>query len=111
MQPLVDIGANLALKAFRDDLPDVLARAAAAGVEAAIVTGPSLEVSRQAQALVTARAARPRLYATAGVHPHHASEARGSWLDELRAMARRPGVVAVGECGLDFDRNYSPRED
>jgi len=111
MEPLVDIGANLASKAFRADLPAVLARAAAAGVEAVLVTGTSLEVSRQAADMVTAAAARPRLYATAGVHPHHASEAAGAWIDELTAVARRPGVVAVGECGLDFERNYSPRDD
>jgi TatD DNase family protein len=105
---LVDIGANLTSKAFHGDLAAVRARAAAAGVEAIVVTGTSVTDSADAAALA---ATSGELYATAGVHPHHAREAGGDWLAELRAIARRPRVVAVGECGLDFDRNFSPRAD
>jgi TatD DNase family protein len=110
MESLVDIGANLASKVFRADLPAVIARAAAAGVDALVVTGTSLDVSARAADIAAEHAARG-LYATAGVHPHHAREVAGDWVAALRALARRPRVVAVGECGLDFDRNYSPRAD
>ena len=48
------------------------------------------------------------MYATAGVHPHHAGELTDSELPRLRALLREPGVVAAGECGLDYYRNYSP---
>jgi TatD DNase family protein len=107
---LVDIGANLANKAFRADLPAVLARAAGAGVGVIVVTGTSVEISHAALSIATAprEGACPSLYATAGVHPHHASTLTGAALDALRALLARPEVVAVGECGLDYDRNYSP---
>jgi TatD DNase family protein len=51
-----------------------------------------------------------RLFATAGVHPHHAAELTGSAVSELAELARRPEVVAVGECGLDYYRDLAPRE-
>jgi TatD DNase family protein len=107
---LVDIGANLTSPAFRDDLPAVMARAAEAGVATMVVTGGDLETSQQGAALAERHGA---LYATAGVHPHHAGEvlaAGTAWMDELRALARRPRVVALGECGLDFFRNFSGRD-
>ena len=107
---MIDIGANLTSKSFGRDLPSVIERAAAAGVDTLVVTGTSLAVSRAAADL-TARPAPAALYATAGVHPHHAVEAKGDWLAELRALAGRPRVVALGECGLDFNRNFSPQAD
>jgi len=107
---VIDIGANLTSKTFQRDLPAVIDRAAAAGVDTLVVTGTSLAGSRAAADLA-GRSARAALYATAGVHPHHAVEATGDWLGELRALAARPRVVALGECGLDFNRNYSPRDD
>ena len=106
---LVDIGANLTHASFREDLDAVLVRARANGVGTIVVTGTSVQESRRAVELAEAY---PRvLYATAGVHPHHAVEATGDWLAELRALAGRSRVVALGECGLDFNRNYSPRAD
>ena len=109
---LIDIGANLTSKTFQRDLPAVIDRAAAAGVHTLVVTGTSLAGSHAAAAL-TERPARAALYATAGVHPHHALEATaaGDWLAQLRGLAERTRVVAVGECGLDFNRNYSPQAD
>jgi TatD DNase family protein len=107
---VIDIGANLTSKSFQRDLPQVLERAAAAGVHTLVVTGTSLGGSRAAAAL----AAQPgpvALHATAGVHPHHAVEATGTWLTDLRALAADPRVVALGECGLDFNHDYSPRPD
>jgi TatD DNase family protein len=107
---VIDIGANLPSKAFARDLPAVIDRAAAAGLEAVVITGTSLAGSRAAADLA-ANPAAVALYATAGIHPHHAVEAAGDWLAELRASALRSGVVALGECGLDFNRDYAPRVD
>jgi TatD DNase family protein len=107
---MIDIGANLTAAAFKRDLSAVIDRAAAAGVHTLVITGTSLAGSRAAAELA-GRTAPAALYATAGVHPHHAVEATGDWLSELRALAGRPRVVALGECGLDFNRNYSPQAD
>jgi TatD DNase family protein len=105
---LIDIGINLAHDSYDADRDAVLARARAAGVVQMIVTGSSL--ASTAQALALARAHRSTLFATAGVHPHHANELSAARLGELRELARQPEIVAVGECGLDYFRNFSPRE-
>jgi TatD DNase family protein len=107
--PLADIGANLTHAAFRADLEAVLARARAAGVAAIVVTGTTVEESRRAAVL--AQAHPDLLYATAGVHPHHARECSPAAVDALRELARHPKVAALGECGLDFNRNYAPHPD
>jgi TatD DNase family protein len=99
---MIDIGANLTHASFQADLPEVLARAAAAGVSM-VVTGTSVEESRKALAL--------GLPCTAGVHPHHARDCGPETIPALREIARDPLVVAIGECGLDFNRNYSPHPD
>jgi TatD DNase family protein len=109
MTPLVDIGANLTNSAFARDLDHVIARAFAAGVGAIVVTGTTAPATREAIAL--ARTRPGRLYATAGVHPHHAAEVDDATIEELRALQNEPEIVAIGECGLDFDRNYSPQPD
>jgi TatD DNase family protein len=106
---LIDIGANLTHPAFHDDLPDVLARAQAAGVSAMVVTGTS--VAESTNALKAAKTYPQTLYATAGVHPHHARECDDTTISALRVLAQQPKVVAIGECGLDFNRNYSPHPD
>ena len=106
---LIDIGANLTHPAFHSDLPEVLARARHAGVESIVVTGTS--VPESTNALKTSSAHPDVLYATTGVHPHHARECDGTTIAALRALARQPRVVAIGECGLDFNRNYSPHPD
>jgi TatD DNase family protein len=102
---LVDIGANLTHASFDTDADEVVSRARQAGVSRIVVTGTSEEESRKALAFA---AARPGLYATAGVHPHHARGWTAASADALRALARDPKIVAIGECGLDFNRNYSP---
>lgn len=107
---LIDIGANLTNKAFRDDLDAVLGRAARAGVEAILVTGTSGAASRRAREIALERRSGPRLFATAGIHPHHASSASREALDEIGELVARDEVVSVGECGLDYDRDYSPRD-
>ncbi len=104
---LIDIGANLTHEAFRRDLPDVLTRARTAGVVTMIVTGASAESSAAAREL--ARAHPDVLRATAGVHPHHAGDYTADTDAALRELARTPEVVAVGETGLDYFRDLSPR--
>jgi len=104
---LVDIGANLTHASFEADLPEVVARARGHGVHTMVVTGTSVAESRRAAGIAEAHG----LYATAGVHPHHARECDASTIPALREIARHPRVVAVGECGLDFNRNYSPPPD
>ena len=100
---MIDIGANLTHPAFRDDLPQVLQRARDAGVSTIIVTGTTVEESRKALEL--------GFYATAGVHPHHARDCNSATIESIRELAGHPRVVAIGECGLDFNRNYSPHPD
>jgi TatD DNase family protein len=104
---LVDIGANLGHESFGHDLDAVLQRARAAGVAQIVVTGASREGARAALAL--ARAHPGFLYATAGVHPHHALEVTAEGEQELRELQAAPEVVANGECGLDYFRDFSPR--
>jgi TatD DNase family protein len=108
MHELVDIGANLTHDSFDDDRREMLARAAAAGVARLVVTGTSVTRSVQASALAEAHVGV--LFATAGVHPHHASEFDAHTAAALRTLVGNVACVAVGECGLDFFRDYSPRD-
>jgi len=104
---VIDVGANLTHAAFRADLDKVVARARDAGVSPIVVTGTTVAESRAAQEV----ADKHGFYATAGVHPHHARDCDAQTIPALRALAKHPRVVAIGECGLDFNRNYSPRPD
>jgi TatD DNase family protein len=105
---LIDIGSNLTHDSFADDRGEVMSRAWAAGVTRQVVTGADLVSSRAAADLA---AAHPfRLWSTAGVHPHHAAAFDPDRRDELLALLRLPQVVAVGECGLDYFRNFSSPE-
>ena len=105
---LVDIGANLTHESFRHDFDAVLQRALAHGVVQMVVTGASQAGSDHA--LELARRHPQTLYATAGVHPHHAVDYSDATDAHLRELACLPEVRAVGETGLDYNRNYSPRE-
>jgi len=105
---LIDIGANLTHESFRHDVDAVLERAQAHGVGRLVVTGASREGNEGA--LELARNHPGRLYATAGVHPHHAIDYDDATDARLRELMREAQVVATGETGLDYHRNYSPRE-
>jgi TatD DNase family protein len=105
---LVDIGANLTHESFRHDFDEVLARAREHGISQLVVTGASAQGSRDALAL--ARLHPGFLYATAGMHPHHASDFDADSERLLRELHAHDEVVAVGETGLDYHRNFSPRE-
>jgi TatD DNase family protein len=104
-QEWVDIGVNLTHDSFEHDRLDVIRRAAEAGVRHMIVTGACLDSSRAAieltQSLPTV------LRATAGYHPHHAVQLSTDKFALLSELARSSAVVAVGECGLDYHRNFS----
>ncbi|NDK39509.1 hydrolase TatD [Pseudoxanthomonas gei] len=104
---LIDIGANLTHDSFDHDRDAVLQRAREAGVAQLVVTGASREHSPKALAL--AQAHPGFLFATAGVHPHHALEYTDECDAEMRGLLAHPEVVAVGECGLDYFRDFSPR--
>jgi TatD DNase family protein len=106
--PLCDIGLNLAHESFDHDREAVIQRAAEVGVTHMVITGSSLASTHAAIALVQQYPSSMRC--TAGVHPHHASELDTTQLQAFDALARQPEVVAVGECGLDYFRNFSPRE-
>ncbi|RLN56073.1 hypothetical protein BBJ29_003035 [Phytophthora kernoviae] len=113
---LVDIGVNLTNGQFRRDLPQVLHRAAQAGVDTMVITGTSVQESRRAVQLAGKHAdtAGVALFTTVGVHPHDAKDFdEHRMIEEMRAIIDgKDGalVVAVGECGLDFNRDYSPRD-
>jgi TatD DNase family protein len=104
---LLDIGANLTHESFQHDFDEVLQRGVAHGVKRMMVTGASRTGSEHALALAVAYPGR--LYATAGVHPHHAIDYDEATDATLRALAGEPQVRAIGETGLDYNRNYSPR--
>jgi len=105
---LIDIGANLAHDSFDDDRAAVLARAAAAGIARIVVTGSSDDSNRAAASLASEHPGV--LYATAGMHPHHAADYSDASDALIRSLAREGRIVAVGECGLDYFRNFSPRD-
>ncbi len=103
---LIDIGSNLTHDSFAPDRDAVMTRAAEAGVHRQVVTGADMASSGHAAALA---AAHPGvLSSTAGVHPHHALTFDAPRRAELRELLRLPQVVAAGECGLDYYRNFSP---
>ena len=104
----IDIGINLAHDSYDADREAVIARAHDVGVPQMMVTGSCCASTRKAIEL--SRTHPGRLFATSGVHPHHATELTPGLLAELDQLARAPEVVAVGECGLDYFRNYSPHE-
>jgi len=106
---LIDIGVNLSHASFDPDREAVIQRASDAGVAIMIVTGSSRDSSHAARDV--ARTRPDCLYATAGVHPHHAKDFGVADLNWIRDLSRDPQVVAVGECGLDFFRNFSPQAD
>jgi TatD DNase family protein len=105
---LIDIGCNLTHDSFDADRSEVIEAAFQAGVTRIIVTGASATGSQAALAL--ANEWPLQLFATAGVHPHRASVYDTETDKLLRDLAGRPGVVAIGETGLDYFRDFSPRE-
>jgi len=106
---LIDIGANLTHDSFDVDRDDVIRRAEAVGITRIILTGASDDGSKEALAL--ARSRPGQFFSTAGVHPHHAADYSDKVHQQLSALTSNDEVVAVGECGLDFFRDYAPRDE
>ncbi len=107
---LIDIGVNLTNPSFADKHQAVLDRAYAAGVCQLVLTGTSVEGSEQALELCQQLDdSAQRLFSTAGIHPHSASDWNADSARHLRELLKQPSVRAVGECGLDFNRDFSPR--
>lgn len=103
---LIDIGINLTHDSFDRDRVALLDRARAAGVERFIITGTDVAASRAALAMADGET----FFCTAGMHPHHAVDFDDASRAALRELLADDRVVAVGECGLDFFRNFSPRD-
>ena len=106
MTEIIDIGVNLTNKSLLADIEAVLQRAANAGVTQMVVTGTTLAESTRAIELCTTYP--QTLVSTCGIHPHHASDWDTDSYQQLRDMAAQPCVRAIGETGLDFNRNFSP---
>ncbi|MGX9136069.1 TatD family hydrolase [Rummeliibacillus sp. JY-2-4R] len=108
MHPLIDIGLNITEKSFSKDYNEVIERAVQNGVGKMILTGSSEKGSKAS--LEIAKQYPTILYSTAGIHPHDSSLFNHQSIDVLRHLAQNKEVVAIGECGLDFNRMYSPQD-
>lgn len=104
---LVDTHTHLDMKEFAGDRDEVITHALAAGVTKIITVGTTITSSREA---ITLAGNYTQVYAAVGVHPHDAGRVESSYLTRLAELAKQPRVVAIGETGLDFYRNYSPKE-
>ncbi|GMR10624.1 MAG: TatD family hydrolase [Anaerolineae bacterium] len=107
MKPLTDTHCHLSLDQFTGVLDSILERARVAGVGRLVIPGIDLETSRRAVEIAEELTG---VYASVGVHPHNASSYSESVRDSLHELARSPAVVAVGEIGLDYYRDHSPRD-
>jgi TatD DNase family protein len=108
-ETLIDIGVNLTNKRFDKDREELICRAQTANISGLLITGTSVEESKKALALCQQYQQKfpDYLYCTAGVHPHDADHVSNDYLDQLKQIAKHKQVKAIGECGLDFNRNFS----
>ncbi|MCW8112201.1 3'-5' ssDNA/RNA exonuclease TatD [Yersinia intermedia] len=102
---MFDIGVNLTSSQFAKDYSQVVSRAKTAAVTGMLITGTDIEESQAA--LELALAYPGYCWSTAGVHPHQASRWQIDVEQQIRSLAAHAAVVAIGECGLDFNRNFS----
>ncbi len=109
LAPLIDTHCHIQTEEFDEDRPEVLARAREAGVDTLIVVGGAGDLSTN-DAAVRLAEQHPGLYATVGMHPHDAKDVGAEDMDRLRGLAGHPKVVAIGETGLDFHYDNSPRD-
>ncbi|MDD5288916.1 MAG: TatD family hydrolase, partial [Dehalococcoidales bacterium] len=104
---IIDTHAHLEMKDFAGDRDEVVIRAADAGVNRIITVGTSVKSSEEAIALA---GKYPQVFAAVGIHPHDAGNVQKADIDRIAELAKHPRVVALGEMGLDFYRNYAPRD-
>lgn len=105
---MIDIGVNLMHRSFNEDRERIVELAAEKGVSPLILTGTSLRSSSEAARYAGLYSGK--LYSTAGIHPHDAKSCSEETMAKLRSLAAQPQVVAIGECGLDYNRDFSPRD-
>ncbi|MCW8930660.1 MAG: TatD family hydrolase [Gammaproteobacteria bacterium] len=106
---MIDIGLNLTSSQFQNDIDNVIKNALLADVSTMIITGTNVEKSQKA--LQLALQYPDSLFATAGIHPHDASSLTPYSTQQLSTLLKEDKVLAVGECGLDFNRNFSTPEE
>lgn len=104
---LIDIGINITNRRFSKDLPQVIERATQAGVEQMVITGTTQQGSKHAAEIASNYPSI--LFSTAGIHPHYAQDCNDNTITELEKLAQKKQVIAIGECGLDYNRDFSPR--
>ncbi|MCJ8293626.1 MAG: TatD family hydrolase [Colwellia sp.] len=106
---LIDVGVNLTNKRFDKDREAVILRAQSAGLSGLLITGTSVEESQKALTLCQQYQTDfpDFLYSTAGVHPHDADHVSIDYIEQIQQLAMQAPVKAIGECGLDFNRNFS----
>ncbi len=105
---IIDIGINLMHRSFNEDREKVLQSAIDEGVSPLIITGTSEKSSMLAAKYASKYSGK--LYSTAGVHPHDAKSCTPDTIKNLENLTKQDCVVAIGECGLDYNRDFSPRE-
>lgn len=103
----IDTHTHLFFKNFDDDREEVVKNAIASGVKYMLVPGTDIETSKQAIELAEKFDA---VYASVGVHPHDTKDWSNSLIEELKELAKHPKVVAIGEIGLDYFYDFSPKE-
>jgi TatD DNase family protein len=108
MNKYIDIGINLTNRQFQNDTDYIIHNAIDADVVQMILTGTSVKNSQESAKI--AKQYPGVLYSTAGIHPHDAKSFDGQTIAQLKALLQLKQVVSVGECGLDFDRVFSPRD-
>jgi len=107
---LFDSHCHLTDAAFREDREAVFVRARDAGVTRIVTIASDVADAHEALGLARARRDGPSVWSTAGVHPHEAGAAAFSAMEEVRRLADEPEVVAIGETGLDYHYDHSPRD-
>jgi len=107
MNSFIDIGINLTNKQFQDESDSIIKNALDAGVSKMLLTGTSTKNSEASSKI--AQQYPGVLFATAGIHPHDAKSFDSHTIPKLKSLLQKSHVVSVGECGLDFDRDFSPR--
>lgn len=107
MNIFIDIGINLTNKQFNNEHEEIINCALDNGVEQMILTGTSVRGSKESAEI--AEHYHDVLFSTAGIHPHDAKSFNNESINELRKLLKQEHVISVGECGLDFDRDFSPR--
>ena len=106
---LFDIAVNASNKQLVNHFDELLGRSIAAGVDKWLMVGTDVEESIENLRIAQVDGDCAHLFCTAGVHPHDAKSVNHDYIEQLRLLQRDRRVVAVGECGLDFNRDFSPR--